>query len=323
MASRRAGSTRRSLGIQSKLLIVLLVISVVSVLTAGLIGYKSGTESLRSAEFNRMTQLRESRAREITSYYRAVTDAASIVTHGSTTVNAVREFSAAFDELNTTAPPPEAQAAVTRYYETVFAPALSERTGEPADPTLFEPTSNAAIYLQNAYTVPAGGDFEKSLAMRTAGDPSPWTAVNARYQDFFADLTTRFGFEDVLVLDTDGHVVYSAYKGAELGTNLFTGPYRTTLLADGYRDALQATSVDQTFVTDFERYPPSYDKPTPWVLSPIGSGGNIVGVLALQLSLDGINNVMTGDNSWEQDGLGKRAHTLCDGNPQPAGISPP
>ena len=195
----------------------------------------------------------------------------------------------------------------------MFAPALSERTGEPADPTLFEPTSNAAVYLQNAYTVPADGDFDAALAVRTAGDPSAWSAANARYQRFFADLTTRFGFEDSLLLDTNGNVVYTAYKGADLGTNLFTGPYKTSLLADGYREALQATSVDQTFVTDFERYPPSYDKPTPWVLSPIGSGGNIVGVLALQLSLDGINNVMTGDKGWEEDGLGETGETYLAG----------
>lgn len=304
---------RRALGIQSKLLIVLLVVSIVSVLIAGSIGYVSGTQSLRAAEFQRMTQLRESRAREITAYYRAVTDAASIVTHGVTTVNAVRDFTTAFAELDSTVPTPEDRAAVTRYYEDVFAPALGERTGESADPTLFDPTGNAAIYLQNAYTVPADGDFEAALSMTTAGDPSAWSAANARYQPFFADLTTRFGFEDALLLDTDGNVVYTTYKGADLGTSLFNGPYRTSALAGAYRQALQATSVDQTFVTDFERYPPSYDKPTPWVLSPIGSGGNIVGVLALQLSLDGINNVMTGDRGWEADGLGATGETYLAG----------
>lgn len=313
LSGRSAGRPRRALGIQSKLLIVLLLVSVVSVLVAGSIGYSSGTESLRNAEFTRMTQLRESRAREITNYYKAVADAASIVTHGFTTVSAARDFGAAFAELQATPPTPEARAAVSRYYKDVFAPTLSERTGEQADPSLFEPKGNAAVFLQNGYTVPAKGDFDAALAMRTAGDDSAWSAANDRYQPFFADLTTRFGFEDSLILDTNGNVVYTAYKGAELGTNLFAGPYRTSLLADAYRQALQATSVDQTFVTDFERYPPSYDKPTQWVLSPIGSGGDIVGVLALQLSLDGINNVMTGDRGWEEDGLGATGETYLAG----------
>jgi hypothetical protein len=44
-------------------------VSVTSVLVAGVIGYISGTTSLRNAEYQRLTQLRESRAREIIAFY--------------------------------------------------------------------------------------------------------------------------------------------------------------------------------------------------------------------------------------------------------------
>lgn len=292
---------------------MLLTVSVISVLIAGAIGYVSGTNSLRTAEFQRLTQLRESRAREITAYFQSITNGASIVTHGATAVGASRDFNAAFAELQATPPPPGAQAALSNYYETVFAPKLAEATDKQVDATLFEPTSNAASYLQNAYTVPAKGDFDAALKVSTAGDPSAWSAANARYQPFFTDLTTRFGFEDALIVNTTGDVVYTAYKGTDLGTNLLTGPYKTTKLADTYRQAIQAVSVDETFISDFERYAPSYGKPTPWVLTPIGSGGVITGVLALQLSLDQINGVMTGNEGWESDGLGRSGETYLAG----------
>lgn len=116
-----------------------------------------------------------------------------------------------------------------------------------------------------------------------------------------------------MILNTTGDVVYTAYKGTDLGTNLLTGPYKTTELAETYRQSVQAVSVDETFLSDFERYAPSYGKPTPWVLTPIGSGGVITGVLALQLSLDQINDVMTGDEGWETDGLGKSGETYLAG----------
>jgi hypothetical protein len=135
---------------------MLLTVSVISVLIAGAIGYVSGTNSLRQAEYHRLTQLRESRAREITAYYRSITDGASIVTHGATAVNASRDFTAAFNELQTTPLPPNAEVAVSNYYTSVFGPALSQRTGKQVDPALFEPTSNAATYLQNAYTFRPG-----------------------------------------------------------------------------------------------------------------------------------------------------------------------
>jgi class 3 adenylate cyclase len=306
-------SRGRALGFQSKLLIMLLTVSVISVLIAGGIGYVSGTNSLRQAEYHRLTQLRESRAREITAYYRTVTDGVSIVTHGATVNGATRDFTAAFAELQAAPPPPAAEAAVSNYYATVFAPELAKATGKDVDPKLFEPTSNAAIYLQNAYTVPAHGDFDAAAKVNSAGDPSAWSAVSARYQPYFADLTSRYGFEDALLLNTTGDVVFSTYKGVDLGTNVLTGPYKTTKLSDTYRQAMQAVSVDETFVSDFERYAPSYGKPTPWVLSPIGSNGVITGVLALQLSLDRINDVMTGNEGWEEDGLGKTGETYLAG----------
>ena len=98
----------RSLGFQSKLLIMLLVVSVLSVLVAGVLGYVSGTDSLREAEYQRLTQLRESRHREISNYYEGISDAATVLTHSSATINAVQDFAGAFAELQKTPLPPGA-----------------------------------------------------------------------------------------------------------------------------------------------------------------------------------------------------------------------
>lgn len=303
----------RSLGFQSKLLVMLLIVSVLSVLTAGLIGYASGTDSLRDAEFRRLTQLRESRAREITAFYESITDSATVLTHSSSTIDAVRAFTPAFAELQKTPLPQGASEAVSQYYNEVFGPELAKGTGQPADPDLFKPNSNAQVYLQNAYTVPANGDFDASVKVRTAGDPSEWSKINARYQDFFDDFRQRFGFDDVMLLDTDGNIVYTAVKGVDLGANLLTGPYRTTKFADAYRKTMQATSIDDVIVTDFERYAPAYGVPTPWVVTPIGDDGRIYGALALQLRPKEINDVMTGLGGWEKDGLGKSGETYLAG----------
>ena len=303
----------RSLGFQSKLLIMLLTVSVISVLVAGLIGYISGTNSLRAAEYQRLTQLRESRARAITAFYDGITNAATVLTHSSATVTAVKEFTGAFAELQKTPLPPGAREAVDRYYADVFDPALTKGTGTKVDGALFRPTSNAQTYLQSLYTVPAKGDFNASAKIRSAGDPSAWSALNARYQPFFSDFASRFGFDDAMLLDTDGNVVYSTYKQVDIGANILGPPYKSTNLADAYQQAMRATSVDEVILTDFQNYAPAYGKPTPWVLTPIGDGGGIYGVLALQLSVDGINNVMTGNRGWEAEGLGSTGETYLAG----------
>jgi hypothetical protein len=122
----------RSLGFQSKLLIMLLAVSALSVLIAGAIGYLSGTNSLRNAEYQRLTQLRESRAREITAFYESITDSATVITHSSSTIDAVKAFGPAFAELQKTPLPPGAEDAVSKYFATVFGPKLAEGTGQPS-----------------------------------------------------------------------------------------------------------------------------------------------------------------------------------------------
>ena len=306
-------SGRPGLGFQSKLLIMLLAVSVLSVLIAGAIGYLSGSSSLRQAEFQRLTQLRESRAREIKGFYESIINTATILTHSSSTIDAMREFTPAFAALQKTPLPPGAEAAVTKYYAEVFGPKLAAGTGEQVDQGLFKPTSNAQTYLQNAYTVPANGDFDATAKVLTAGDASEWSKLNARYQEFFADFVTRFGFDDVMLLDTDGNVVYTAVKGVDIGANVLNGPYESTQLAEAYRKAMLATSIDEVILTDFERYAPAYGVPSPWVTTPIGDADGIYGVLALQLRHKEINAVMTGDSGWESDGLGRTGETYLAG----------
>ena len=292
---------------------MLLTVSVLSVLIAGTLGYVSGTNSLRDAEYQRLIQLRESRHREISNYFENISDAATVLTHSSATINAVKDLTGAFTELQKTPLPPRAVEAVAGYYSGVFGPELEKGLGTKTDPDLYKPTSNAQTYLQSLYTAPSKGDFDAAVKMMSAGDPSEWSKLNARYQPFFADFAERFGFDDVLLLDTGGNIVYTAFKGAELGANVLQAPYTTTNLADAYRKAMRATSVDEVIFTDYENYAPAYGAPTPWVITPIGDGSGIHGALALQLSSEGINNVMTGDRGWEDEGLGKTGETYLAG----------
>ena len=303
----------RSLGFQSKLLIMLLGVSVLSVLIAGLLGYVSGTNSLRNAEFQRLTQLRESRGREITAFYDGLSNAATVLTHSSATITAMKDFTGAFAELQKTPLPPGAKEAVDNYYATVFDPELEKGSGRQVDGRLFRPTSNAQTYLQSLYTVPAKGDFKASEKILNPGDPSTWTKLNERYQPFFSDFASRFPFDDAMLLDTDGNVVYSTLKQTDLGANVNSGPFKATKLAEGFRKSMQAASADDIFLTDFEEYAPGYGLPTPWILTPIGDGGGIYGVLAMQLSAAEINKVMTGDQGWESDGQGKTGETYLAG----------
>ena len=145
------------------------------------------------------------------------------------------------------------------------------RHGNRLDVDALLPTSNPQKYLQAYYTAPFD-DWDKAHRVRRRARRQPWSAANARFNDFFREIVKRFEFEDALLLDTRGNVVYSAYKGVDLGTNILTGPYREGELSDAYEKALASNAVDYVGVTDFGDYQPA-DEPTAWMVSPVGPQG--------------------------------------------------
>jgi class 3 adenylate cyclase len=299
------------ISIQSKLLAMLLVTSVLCAAVVGFIGYQSGRSSLRASVFDRLTEIRGSQARQLEGQFSDLKNSLVIYTRGATTTEAVRAFTAGFDQLNDSTINPGQWQSIVNYYNKQFEKSEEDQNGNHLDVAALLPTSNAQKYLQAYYTAPFT-DWDKAIAFDDARDGSPWSAANVQYNDFFREIVKRFEFEDALLLDTRGNVVYSAYKGVDLGTNVLTGPYREGELGDAYEKALASNAVDYVGVTDFGDYQPA-DEPTAWMMSPVGQGGRVEGVLALQFPISKINRLMTADKKWEEAGMGMTGETFLVG----------
>lgn len=302
------------LGIQSKLLLMLLATSILSCLVVGVVGYRSGRDALRENAFDQLTFIRNSRARGITREFNRLVNQLIIFTRGETSVEAIRAFVDGFHELEDEGDTltAEQSAALESYYLDTFLPALEANTGATTVPDLFLPTNPAQRYLQTWYTAPHA-DFDEAIAVDDAGDGSAWSRAHVEYHPFFRDVVQRFNYEDALLIDLDGDVVYSAYKGVDLGTNVRDGPFNTSSLRTAFEDAVGFNAVDFAEVVDLERYQPSYNVPGGWAVSPIGDNEEVYGVLALQIPLTNINNVMTGNQDWVDDGLGESGETYLVG----------
>jgi len=304
--------------IQSKLLVMLLLTSILSAAIVGFIGYQSGRNSLRAAVFDSLTEIRQSQSRQLQVGIADLKNSLVVYSRGSTATQATEAFTTAFDQLGTSNLDPAQQQSVVDYYAKRFAKDEKAQTGEDVDIASLLPTSPAQRYLQAYYTVPFGAydkpsaDWDAAIEFDDARDGSAWSAANARFNDFFREIVTRFEFEDALLLDTRGNIVYSAYKGVDLGTNILTGPYKGSALNDAYQDALDSNAVDYVGLTDFGDYQPA-DEPTAWFVSPVGPQGRVEGVLALQFPISKINKLMTMDGRWEESGMGRTGETFIVG----------
>ncbi|MDZ4252138.1 MAG: EAL domain-containing protein [Sulfuritalea sp.] len=103
-------------------------------------------------------------------------------------------------------------------------------------------------------------------------------------------------YYDLLLIDAAGDVVFSVAREPDLGTNLRTGPWRDTQLAQGFELALDTL---QTHLTRFKPYPPSGQRAAAFLVSPVLSEGVLVGALALQVDLEQLEAVVT-----DRSGLG-------------------
>nr|WP_109789259.1 adenylate/guanylate cyclase domain-containing protein [Mycolicibacterium flavescens] len=290
---------------------MLLLTSILSAAVVGAVGYQSGRSSLRAAVFDGLTEIRSAQARQLEATFNDLQNSLVIYSRGATSVDALRAYSTGFDQLDAAVIDPRQWQTVVDYYRDRFQRDEKQQNGATLDVRALLPTTNAQKYLQANYTA-RFDDSGKAIRSDDAGDGSAWSAANARYNDFFREIVQRFQFEDALLLDTEGNVVYTAYKNVDLGTNILTGPYREGDLSDAYEKAMGANAVDYVGVTDFSDYQPA-DEPTAWMVSPVAADGRVEGVLALQFPISKINKLMTVDRQWEAAGMGRTGETFLVG----------
>lgn len=298
---------RAGLSIQSKLLIMLLAVSLVSSVIVGAIGFINGRQSLHDSAVDQLITIRSMRAAEVTTFMESVRRDASLHSRNLSAQNMSTAVNAGFADLADVELHESRREAVESYYQDVFIPELEGRSGEEYGDTAFIPETSAGQYVQSEYVTgnqDFDADYDAQLDLTDSGDGTSYSAATGRYGDYFTRLVQEAGYEDALLLNLDGDVTYSAYKGVELGTNLLTGPYRDSVLSKAYSEAIATNSVNTVVLTDFDRWIPSLNVPAMWVVSPVGNDSGITGAMAFQISIDTINDVMTGKEQWKAQGLG-------------------
>lgn len=289
---------------------MLLVSSLASLGVIGVVEYVAARNALQPAAAERMTQMREAQKRAVETLFADLSDSLVIYSRGSTATDAVQAFTTGFDQLANAPVDPGQQQALVNYYNDRLIKPIERDTGKQLALDAVLPSNNAQKYLQAHYTITANAG---SPAPDDAGDGSAWSAANARFNDYFRDIATRFEYRDALLLDTRGNVVYSVRKSASLGTNILTGPYRQSNLRGAYEKAMAANSVNFVWITDFQPYQPQLGAPTAWLVAPIGPPGRAAGVLALPLPIAKVNRIMTADKQWQRAGMGETAETYLAG----------
>lgn len=295
------------LSIQSKLILLLLAVTLASIAAVAWIGYSSGRDSLARATADRLTALRVGKTATLDAMLRSLRDEVISLSDTRRVVDGMRDLRNAFRDLATTPLTPAEQAELDDFYTKDFLPKLGQALDVRPEPAQYIPSGVAGRVLQYRAIVANPRPYgDKQELAELPGVDSAYARLHADLHPHFARTVRIFGFEDLMLVDVDTlDIVYSYQKTTELGTSLEDGPYAGTKLAAKVREMRGDKDRDDFRVVDFERYRPSLGRAMGFVLSPIFDGARMIGILALQFPIDAFNLALTNGYDWRAEGLGE------------------
>lgn len=299
----------RRLTLQSKLILILLAVSLLTAIPLAYIGYSSGRAALEKNLYATLSSQLEIRTAECKTLLESTRNQVLVLSAGQECTDALQAFQHEFQSLQEQVKEVSAedQTRLEEFYKTIFIPGLEKLAEGMPDLKSYYPTEPVTRYLQAQYiakVVKTPEQYGKTLAA-SIGDGTAYDAVHAKYHPSFSRFAKCYEFEDIMLVDMDGNLVYTYQKTVEFGTDLLNGPYAESNVAQVVNAMRKANSVDSFGFTDFERYQPNMNLPSAFMASPIFSEGKMVGTLVLQFTTDGLSKILTGDHQWERQGLGK------------------
>ena len=303
------------LSIQSKLLLVLLGASVLSILVVGTIGYISGREAIVGSLRNQLSGICQVKSNVIKAQLQSIKGEVIALSADNTCVDALKSFKTAFADLKEKQLAPAWDQELAKFYEDVFLTEI--RKTLDAEPVLetYLPRSTQSRYLQHQYIAANPHPYLFKEKLTSTGDGTAYDAAHIRFHDFFRLVKEKCGYEDVMLVDVEtGDVIYSVQKTTEFSTNLLHGPYSSSNLALLFREIVRSNDRDDYRIVDFERYRPNLNVPASFIGSPVFDENKMLGVLVFQFPIDKINRAMTGGENWRGEGLGKTGEAYLVGS---------
>jgi signal transduction histidine kinase/CheY-like chemotaxis protein len=139
----------------------------------------------------------------------------------------------------------------------------------------------------------SGGRFEAGAEYRE---------LHARYAPYFETFVRKGAYYDVFLMRRDdGFTLFTVEKEPDFGM-------RIRDVESSLRDVWSAAARGATAVSDTRSYAPSGGIPAQFIAAPLKADGDVLGVVAVQVSIDTIDAIMR-----ERSGMGRTGETYLVG----------
>ena len=110
------------------------------------------------------------------------------------------------------------------------------------------------------------------------------------HEKFFQNYLKEYSYDDIILIEAEtGHVLYTATKKSDYGSNLKFGKLKTSGLAKVWEETLKNKRVT---LVDMSSYAPNNNAPSMFIGAPISEYGSVIAVLVFRLSDKSFNSIM-------------------------------
>ncbi len=306
----------QDLSIRSRLISMLIAVTVVSSLILGLVGWHNGRSALNTTIFNQLNGILAAQAYQVEFFFRQTFAHTRSLATDRMIVNAMTQFEEGYNHGLHQLLNEEENQTVSAFYDEEFVPKIvSNSTNTPLS-VLYQPNRSAARYFQYHYLVnspyPLG---EKDGLVESKDDATIYNRFHKFYHPILRDLQNEFNYYDIFLIDIKSlSIVYSVFKEVDFATSLQDGPYRESGLGVLANQIKANPERNLVSITDYRSYAPSYGAPASFVGAPIFDRNEAIGILVIQLSTEELNKVMTSDGNWSKNGLGDTGESYIVGS---------
>jgi class 3 adenylate cyclase len=264
--------------LSTRLAATVLGVGLVSLVAATVVGVNAGQSLGRGIVEDSLLGQRTAGSLEAVSqlrYYQRLSEQLA----GPQTAVAIEEFTAALSGLDDRSAE-ELRALreelLSQYQEQFFEPLSG--LGESLQVEDILSNAAVAVVLQGLYSVPEE-PVTDPITVTDAGDGSDWSAVHARFHNYYRNALLQAGLRDIILVDAaTERIVYSVAKGPDLGTSLEVGPFSGSIVASAVTAALESESGQ---VTDLSYYRATPGVPLGAAAAPVFQDGERVGAVAI------------------------------------------
>jgi methyl-accepting chemotaxis protein len=296
--------------ISFKIIMISLISLFVLTLSIITIVAKESKDALFSSQFEKLLAVNSTKTVEIENYFKILKGLLVSLANHDGTVEAFKDLDSGFykleSELNLNTN--DLRNKLTSDFDSSYLNSVNYDVPNSAsrrDTKNYIPKDNNAVLAQYIFITDNKHKLgEKNSLFYNDKYNSSYMKAHKKHHASFDKFLNEYALYDIFMVDLKGNLIYTDFKEKDFATNLKSGVYSNTGIANAYKKAL-GLSKSQIAFEDFAPYEPSYNGFASFIATPMFDGDEKIGVLIFQMPVDKINEIMQFGGKYKEAGLGE------------------